>query len=114
MGQLQISKPFESYVSVEVFPRTGNARSFQLRLLFEVEGTLNTREMTWPWTYSGSEETVARDHGVDGMREQCLREMDRFRRHLEYELGVQNSSVYSKDGVAADTLVWAEANGPPG
>lgn len=108
MGHFEIAKPFESYVSVEVLPRTDNARRFQLRIMFEVEGTLNSRELTWPWAYSGSQESTDHNHGIDGVRERCLREMDLFRRHIEYELGVQNSRVYTKAGT--DVLIWATSS----
>jgi hypothetical protein len=106
MALLDISKPFESYVSVEELPRTGDARKFLLRLLFEVEGTLETRELTWPWSYSGTQEAIDQKHGADGLRERRMHEIDMFRRHVEYELGVQKRRLYEVEG--RETLMWGK------
>jgi hypothetical protein len=106
MALPDICKPFESYVSVEELPRTGDARKFVLRVVFEVEDTHDPREMTWPWTYSTTQEAIDQRHGADGLRERRMHEIDMFRRHVEYELGVQRRRLYEVDG--RETLVWGK------
>jgi hypothetical protein len=104
MNLLEISNPFESYVSVEELPQLGDARRFLLRLIFEVEGDRTTREMTCPWTYSASQAVIDQKNGFDGLRDRRLLEMDTFRRHVEYELGVQKRRLYQLNG--NELLIW--------
>jgi hypothetical protein len=91
---------------MEELPNTGDARRFLFHVTFEIEGTRQTRQMTWPWTYTTSR-AVPDAHGGgkgDGIKECRLREMDAFRQHVEYELGAQGGRAYSLNG--SDVLIW--------
>ena len=106
---IELSKPFESYVSVEALPKEGDARRFVLHLQFLVQGSTTTREMTWPWIYAATRKAEDRRKFVDELQTQCMREMALFRKHVEYELACQKCRLREIDGA----LVWAESRIAP-
>jgi hypothetical protein len=101
---LDLSKPFESYVSIEAFPSSGDVRRYVLHLRYELEGTWESGEITWPWELQaqqgGAGHVVAASYAA-----RLVEEMENFRRHVEYELQLQERRVYERTG--SDALVLA-------
>ena|SRR5450432_49833 len=104
---LELSKPFESYVSVEAFPSSGAARPYVLHLRYELEGSRDSGEITWPWEYSKAQHGRDARHVADSYELRLAQEMDKFRRHVEYELQLQEKRLYERAGSGA--LVLAQS-----
>jgi hypothetical protein len=106
MGQLDISKPFASYVSMEEIPSKSEVRQFVLRMRFQDEATRELTEMSWPWTQRHIRGNHDAKNGLEGVGERYQRELDNFRQHVEYELGAHGARAYAVNG--SDVLVWAK------
>ena len=106
MGQLDISKPFASYVSMEEIPSKSEVRQFVLRMRFQDEATRELREMSWPWTQRHLRWNRDAASASEGVSELYQRELEHFRQHVEYELGAHGARAYAVNG--SDVLVWAK------
>jgi hypothetical protein len=102
---LELTRPLAAYVSIEAFPSRGDARRFVLHLRFEVEGTWDSGELTWPWEYSLAPQGSDAPSGAGSYEDRLALEMDNFRRHVEYELELGGQRIYERAG--SDGLVLA-------
>ena len=92
---IQITKPFSAYIAVEELPKTRDRRDFLFHLPFEIEGTNRTERAQWPWSYSGTQETIDQKAGIDGLIARSERELKAFRQHLEHELAKNGQRLYA-------------------
>ncbi len=103
---LKLSRPFAAYVSVEAFPSRPDARRFVLHLRFELEGTWDSGEITWPWEYAVTAQGGDVDSRAASYEDRLAQEMQNFRRHVEYELELGGQHIYERAG--SDGLVLAQ------
>jgi hypothetical protein len=103
---LELTRPFAAYVSIEAFPSRGDARRFVLHLRFELEGTWDSGELTWPWEYADAPQDSDGRSRAGGYEGRLAQEMDNFRRHVEYELELGGQRIYERAG--SDGLVLAQ------
>jgi hypothetical protein len=92
---LDISKPFDSYVTQQELPRTGDARKFETRLTYEIEGTGRTEYRRVEWRYSGTQEAVDRNAGVDGLKGRREGAVAQLRAAVEKELKEGGFRLYA-------------------
>lgn len=92
---IEISKPFESYVTHRELPRTGDARRFETRLTYEIEGTGRTESRQLEWTYSGTQEAIDQKAGVDGLKGRRERATAQLRAVLKKELDAARFRLYA-------------------
>ncbi len=103
---LQLVNSFESYISIEVFPRRGNLQRYVFHLRYELEGTWDAGELTWPWEIVVPDPDPNGRRLSDEYRKRCPAEIQNFLRHVEYELELRKQRLYERSD--ADSLVLAE------
>jgi hypothetical protein len=91
---LQLLKPFGSYVTLRELPRNGDARAFLLTLPFTIENEDRTDLISWPWEYTGTQAALDRKDGGGAFQQRLAREIELFRRHLVYELNASQQRIY--------------------
>jgi hypothetical protein len=112
--RLELSKPFESYVSIEAFPSSGDARPYVLHLRYELDGSRDSGEITWPWEYSRAQQCSDAQPVADTYELRLAQEMVKFRSHVEYELELQQKRLYERHGSGALVLAASEQAARPG
>jgi hypothetical protein len=90
---LDITKPFESYVAEDELPRTGDARNFAFTLPYEVEGTHFVAKISREWKYSGTQEAIQGERGLEELRKS---EMQAFKQQVARELRESRERLYAQ------------------
>jgi hypothetical protein len=93
---IELERPFRDYVTVEELPRTGDARKFVTLFMFQLEGTNRTETRRNEWSYSGTQEAVDQNAGVDGLAPRQQRSIEQLERAITQEGGRIYASADSK------------------
>jgi hypothetical protein len=104
---LELPRPFAAYVSIEAFPGSGDTRRYVLHLRYELAGTWESGELTWPWVYAVPPGGDGQN-GTSGYEQRLAEEIENFRRHVEYELELQERRLFERAGGEALVLAQRE------
>lgn len=94
---IKTEKPFSAYVLVHEFPKTREARDFELVLAYRFEGSKQTQHLHWRWSYADTEAAIKGEYGLKAIREQAIAA---FRQITERELKATGEKLYSVLGEA--------------
>lgn len=91
---IQIARPFESYVAEDELPRTGDGRTFKLHVPYEIR----TSSWQMEWRYSGTQEAIDQEKGVDGLGDRRKRATAMLRAAIEKDLRSVGDTLYEVEG----------------
>jgi hypothetical protein len=91
---IELKKPFSHYVAVDELPKTGDARKFVVNFPYQIEGTAKTGRRFVEWSYTGTQEAIDQNSGLDGLARRQQRAIEQLERSIAKEVAASGDRIY--------------------